>query len=108
MKIQFRSMLFALVLPLAACGGNEDTNTVSMAPQDFLPKPIEFKKLCGAIDVALSEIPVNCRLAEAVRDMLVWSCGTWEECWDKIMAKYGHYHPVHTINNAAKSFSEDL
>jgi len=40
MKIQFRSILFVLVLPLAACGGNEDTNTVSMAPQDFLPKPV--------------------------------------------------------------------
>jgi Flp pilus assembly protein TadD len=40
MKIQFRSILFALVLPVAACGGNEDTNMVSMAPQDFLPKPV--------------------------------------------------------------------
>jgi ADP-ribosylglycohydrolase len=53
-----------------------------------------------AIEVALSEIPRNCRLAEAIRDMLVWCCDSWEECWDKIMAKYGHYHPVHTINNA--------
>jgi ADP-ribosylglycohydrolase len=54
-----------------------------------------------AIDVALSEIPVNCRLTEAVRDTLVW-CeeGTWEQTWDKVMGKYGHYHPVHTINNA--------
>jgi Flp pilus assembly protein TadD len=39
MKIQFRSILFALVLPVAACGGDKDTNMVSMAPQDFLPKP---------------------------------------------------------------------
>jgi tetratricopeptide (TPR) repeat protein len=40
MKIQFRSILFALVLPVAACGGGGDTNTVSMSPEDFLPKPI--------------------------------------------------------------------
>jgi len=53
-----------------------------------------------AIDVALAEIPRDCRLAEAIRDMLVWCCGTWEETWDKVMGKYGHYHPVHTINNA--------
>ena len=40
-------------------------------------------------------------LAEAVRDMLAW-CGegSWEATWDQVMAKYGHYHPVHTINNA--------
>lgn len=53
-----------------------------------------------AIDVALTEIPRDCRLAEAIRDVLVWCCGTWEETWDKVMGKYGHYHPVHTINNA--------
>lgn len=53
-----------------------------------------------AIEIALAEIPTNCRLAEAVRDMLVWCCSTWEETWDRIMEKYGHYHPVHTINNA--------
>lgn len=53
-----------------------------------------------AIEVALAEIPTNCRLAEAVRDMMVWCCGTREQTWDKVMSKYGHYHPVHTINNA--------
>jgi len=57
--------------------------------------------LHAAIEVALSEIPARCRLAEAVRDMLAW-CGegSWEATWDQVMAKYGHYHPVHTINNA--------
>jgi len=57
--------------------------------------------LTAAIEVALSEIPANCRLAEAVRDMLVWcGAGPWEATWEQVMAKYGHYHPVHTINNA--------
>ena len=56
--------------------------------------------LQAAIEVALSEIPRNCRLAEAVRDMLVWCGDSWEETWALVMAKYGHYHPVHTINNA--------
>lgn len=54
-----------------------------------------------AIEVALSEIPTNCRLAEAVRDLLVWCCGDWEQTWERIDEKYGHYHSVHTINNAA-------
>jgi ADP-ribosylglycohydrolase len=25
----------------------------------------------------------------------------WEQVWDRINEQYGHYHPVHTINNAA-------
>lgn len=51
---------------------------------------------------ALAEIPHNCRLAEAVRRCIGW-CGeddSWEQTWRRIMADYGHYHPVHTINNA--------
>ena len=52
MKIQFRSILFALVLPVAACGGGGDTNMVSMAPQDFLPKPAIIN------DAPVAETPV--------------------------------------------------
>jgi ADP-ribosylglycohydrolase len=55
------------------------------------------------IDIGLSEIPRNCRLREAVLDTVGW-CSTdpdWETTWDRINAKYGHYHGVHTINNAA-------
>lgn len=51
---------------------------------------------------ALAEIPENCRLAAAIRQCIAW-CGeddSWEETWDRIMADYGHYHNVHTINNA--------
>lgn len=58
--------------------------------------------LRDAIDVALSEIPSGSRFAEMTRDLLIWTKqGTWEQTWDLIEAKYGRYHPVHTINNAA-------
>lgn len=40
MKVQFRSILFALVLPAAACGGDRETPSTSLAPQDFLPRPM--------------------------------------------------------------------
>jgi ADP-ribosylglycohydrolase len=55
------------------------------------------------IRIGLSEIPDNCRLAEAVRDTVAWSreLANWEKVWGKINEKYGHYHTVHTINNAA-------
>lgn len=55
------------------------------------------------IDVGLSEIPANCRLAEAVRETRAWCRATtdWEEVWDRINERFGHYHRVHTINNAA-------
>ena len=55
------------------------------------------------IEIGLSEIPRNCRLREAVLDTVEW-CErdpNWEATWDRINAKYGHYHGVHTINNAA-------
>ncbi|MFB3882666.1 MAG: ADP-ribosylglycohydrolase family protein [Armatimonadota bacterium] len=55
------------------------------------------------IEIGLSEIPRNCRLREAVLDTVEW-CDrdpNWETTWDRINAKYGHYHGVHTINNAA-------
>ena len=55
------------------------------------------------IGIGLSEIPGNCRLAEAIRDTVKWSkeLTDWEQVWEKINDKYGHYHGVHTINNAA-------
>lgn len=54
------------------------------------------------IRIGLSEIPQNCRLAEALRETLVASTRytTWEAAWDALMDRYGHYHRVHTINNA--------
>lgn len=55
------------------------------------------------IAIGLSEIPQNCRLAEAVLDTVAWcrASDDWEVVWDHIYEKYGHYHGVHTINNAA-------
>ena len=55
------------------------------------------------IRIGLSEIPGQCRLAEAVRDTVAWSreLADWEKVWGRINEKYGHYHTVHTINNAA-------
>lgn len=55
------------------------------------------------IDIGLSEIPAECRLAEAVHDTVAWCTESddWERVWDQISEKYGHYHRVHTINNAA-------
>ncbi len=55
------------------------------------------------IAIGLSEIPLNSRLTEAVNDTLAWCRQEtdWEPIWQKIYDKYGHYHGVHTINNAA-------
>jgi ADP-ribosylglycohydrolase len=55
------------------------------------------------IEIGLSEIPDNCRLSEAVLDTVEW-CDRdpdWQATWKHINEKYGHYHGVHTINNAA-------
>jgi ADP-ribosylglycohydrolase len=55
-----------------------------------------------AIEIGLSEIPRNCRLAEAVKDTVKWSqeLANWEQIWVRINEKYGNYHTIHTINNA--------
>ena len=55
------------------------------------------------VRIGLSEIPAKCRLAETVHDTLAWCReeSNWEAVWDRINGKYGHYHGVHTINNAA-------
>lgn len=55
------------------------------------------------IEIGLSVIPKKSRLTEAIRDVLKWSkeYDDWRDSWSKISEKYGHYHFVHTINNAA-------
>ena len=55
------------------------------------------------IEAGLGEIPENSRLAEAVRNTLVWCKEepSWEATWGKINLNLGYYHGVHTINNAA-------
>ncbi|MEM2927156.1 MAG: ADP-ribosylglycohydrolase family protein [Candidatus Bathyarchaeia archaeon] len=70
----------------------------SMISAAFTTKDIE-----EIIALGLSMIPARCRLAEAVRDVVEWSrrYRDWHDTWSFIMQKYGHYHPVHVINNAA-------
>lgn len=55
------------------------------------------------IRVATSEIPRKSRFVAMVEDVLNWSeqYSDWRDCWAAIAEKYGHLHPVHTINNAA-------
>lgn len=52
---------------------------------------------------ALKAIPERSRLAEALRYVLdLYSKGlAWEEAIGEVLSRYGSYHPVHTINNAA-------
>lgn len=56
-----------------------------------------------ALRIGLSEIPQRSRLAEAVQNVIRWSHADqdYEKTLDRIAAVYGHYHRVHTINNAA-------
>jgi ADP-ribosylglycohydrolase len=54
------------------------------------------------VAIGLSEIPRDCRLARAVRDLMKWrkSSRDWESCMDQVDAAFATMHPVHTINNA--------
>ncbi|MBU5443932.1 ADP-ribosylglycohydrolase family protein [Paenibacillus sp. MSJ-34] len=55
------------------------------------------------VEIGLSEIPANCRLASAVRhavDIAKNSTGQLEMV-ERIWESYKQYNPVHTINNAA-------
>ena len=55
------------------------------------------------VQVGLSVIPANCRLAEAVRDVLAARARSsdWELAYEQLLLKYGSYSPIHTINNMA-------
>ena len=55
------------------------------------------------VEIGLSEIPAESRLAKAVRDTVKWtkSDGDWEKTADRIAAELGHYQGCHTITNAA-------
>ena len=60
------------------------------------------KKPEGIVRAGLSVIPAKSRLSEAVRKLLKWSrnADSWQGCWELVKQDYGHYSPVHTINNA--------
>jgi len=55
------------------------------------------------VRIGLSEIPRECRLAEAIENIIRWHAedGSADETFDRILDVYGEYHAVHTINNAA-------
>ena len=55
------------------------------------------------IAAGLAEIPMESRLAEAIRNTLIWCKeeDDWLGIWSKINEYFGHYDSVHTINNAA-------
>ena len=60
------------------------------------------------VDAGLGEIPKDSRLAVAIRATQAWcqqemaaSEPKWQNVWENINEHYGHYHGVHTINNAA-------
>lgn len=55
------------------------------------------------VRLGLSEIPANSRLTEAVEQVIAWrrDIDNWETAWERINEAYGHYHWIHTINNAA-------
>ncbi len=55
-----------------------------------------------AIRAGLTQIPTSSRLYHAISQTLEWH-GTypdWKQAWERVMQAYGHYHGVHTINNA--------
>ena len=62
-----------------------------------------YSKSEDIITAGLGEIPAQSRLAECVRNTFSWCQHekNWENVWVKINEHYGHYHGVHTINNAA-------
>ncbi|WP_344234727.1 ADP-ribosylglycohydrolase family protein [Kribbella hippodromi] len=55
------------------------------------------------VERALTVVPPQSRLAEAIRDVLALADAgtTWETALAAIQDRYGHYSWVHTINNAA-------
>jgi ADP-ribosylglycohydrolase len=55
-----------------------------------------------AILAGLAQIPARSRLHEAIERSLEWASlfPTWQEAYAEVQAAYGHYHFVHTINNA--------
>jgi len=68
----------------------------------LLSSVIGGKDLREGIDVALSLIPPRSRFAEAVKFSLELfdKERDWEKAIKRALERYGHYHPVHTINNA--------
>jgi ADP-ribosylglycohydrolase len=56
-----------------------------------------------AIEIGLTEIPHNCRMAKTVRQTLKWCDrdNDWEKTVDRILSHFKDMSGVHTLNNAA-------
>jgi len=54
------------------------------------------------VEIGLSEIPRNSRLAEAIGLALTWTneCADFEAFMDRLETRYGDLAPAHTVNNA--------
>jgi tetratricopeptide (TPR) repeat protein len=53
MKIQVRSILFALVLPVAACGGDREDHAVDFRLSDYVVQPkVDVELVSATVDVA--------------------------------------------------------
>ena len=61
------------------------------------------KDVIEVVQKGLQVVPPESRLAEAIRFVLELPAhhSDWEAAVDKLYERYGHYHWVHTINNAA-------
>ena len=62
MKIQFRSVLFALALPLAACGGDREStkvehHLVAFPPMDYVKMPADTQASQPIVNAAAPEQP---------------------------------------------------
>ena len=68
----------------------------------MLAAALVSEDLDAVLRAGLAEIPSGSRLAGAVQDTIAarQRYPTWQGAWDALMVKYGHYHGVHTINNA--------
>jgi len=63
----------------------------------------KYEKINDIINEALLFIPPKSRFAEAIRFVLTLPVHeqSWDNALDILYQKFGHYHWVHTINNAA-------
>ena len=54
------------------------------------------------LEIGLSEIPAECRLAQLVRSCVNWvgECADFEACMERVEGECGPMSPVHTLNNA--------
>jgi ADP-ribosylglycohydrolase len=54
------------------------------------------------VEIGLSEIPAECRLARLVAELLTWvdASADFEACMDRVEAELAGVYPVHTLDNA--------